>query len=79
MKTVVSVYDARAHLSKWISQVEKTGQSITVCRNGRPVVDLVAHRTVTDPLAGDPALQGAVFHGNPCAPVDERDWPVDQR
>ena len=79
MKNVVSVYDAKARLSKLISQVERTGQPITVCRNGKPVVDLVAHRRVIDPLAGDPALQGAVFHGDPCAPVDDQDWPAEQR
>lgn len=79
MKTLVSVYDAKAKLSKLISQVERTGQPITVCRNGKPVVDLVAHRAVADPLKTDPALGGAVFHGDPCAPVDEQDWPAEQR
>jgi prevent-host-death family protein len=76
---VVSVYDAKAKLSKLISQVERTGKAITVCRNGKPVVDLVAHREVVDPLKADPALRGAVFHGDPCAPVDECDWLAEQR
>lgn len=79
MKTLVSIYDTKARLSKLIRQVERTGKAVTVCRNGKPVVDLVVHREVVDPLASDPALHGAVFHGDPCAPVDERDWPTEQR
>lgn len=79
MKTMVSIYDTKARLSQIIHQVERTGKAVTVCRNGKPVVDLVAHREVVDPLKSDPALRGAVFHGDPCAPVDERDWPAEQR
>ena len=32
-----------------------------------------------DPLRRDPSLKGAVFHGNPCAPTDEADWPTELR
>jgi prevent-host-death family protein len=79
MKTMVNIYDTKARLSELIRQVERTGRAVTVCRNGKPVVDLVAHREVADPLKSDSSLRGAVFHGDPCAPVDERDWPAEQR
>ncbi len=77
--TTVSTYEAKAHLSKLIAQVERTGKPITICRNRRPVVDLVVHRDVQDPLKQDPRLQGATFHGDPCAPVSEEDWPEELR
>jgi len=79
MKNAVNIYQAKANLSKLITAVERTGRSLCICRNGVPVVDLVPHRTVRDPLAQSPRLLGAVFVGDPAAPADERDWPVNAR
>ena len=75
----INVYEAKAHLSKLIRQVEKSGRPITLCRGGKPVVDLVPHPRKKNPLAPDPALAGAVFSGDPCAPVGEADWPAELR
>jgi prevent-host-death family protein len=77
--TTISTYEAKAHFSKLIAEVERTGKSVTVCRNRRPVVDIVIHREVGDPLRQDPALKGAVFHGDPCAPVSVEDWSEESR
>jgi antitoxin (DNA-binding transcriptional repressor) of toxin-antitoxin stability system len=79
MKTAVNIYEAKAHLSRLIAEVLRTGKPITICRNREPVVDLVAHRRRGNPLKQDPSLKGAVFHGDPCAPVGLEDWPEDQR
>ena len=78
-QTTVNIYDAKAHLSKLIAQVERTGAAVTICRNHKPVVDLVIHREPADPLEPDPSLAGAVFHGDPCAPVADEDWPDELR
>ena len=79
MKAMVSIYEAKAHLSRLIAEVQRTGKPVTICRNRKPVVDLVVHREPGDPLKQDPALKGAVYHGDPCAPVNEEDWPEDLR
>ena len=79
MTSIVSTYEAKAHLSRILAEVEKTGQTITICRNKKPVVDLVPHRQLTDPLRQDPALRGARFRGDPCRLVDEEDWPAELR
>jgi antitoxin (DNA-binding transcriptional repressor) of toxin-antitoxin stability system len=39
-----------------------------------PVVEVVG-----SPLRQDPSLKGANFVGDPCSPVDERDWPEELR
>lgn len=78
-RTVVSLHDAKAHLSQLIAEVERTGNTVTICRNRKPVVDLVTHRKAPDPLTRDPSLAGAVFHGDPCAPVVDEDWPDELR
>ena len=79
MGTLVSTYEAKAHLSRLIAEVERTGEPITICRHSRPVVDIVVHRAQGDPFAQDPELKGAVFRGHPCALVDESDWPEESR
>lgn len=77
--TTVSTYEAKAHLSKLIAEVERTGKPVTICRNRRPVVDLVLHREAQNPLKQAPQLKGAKFHDDPCAPVSEEDWPRELR
>ena len=74
-----STYEAKAHLSRLIAEVERTGKPITICRSNRPVVDIVPHRCVRDPLEQAPHLQGARFHGDPCEPVSLEDWPETAR
>jgi prevent-host-death family protein len=73
--TTVSTYEAKAHLPRLLAEVLRTGEPVTICRHGKPVADLVPHREVADPLRQDAALKGAVFHGDPCAPVAAEDWP----
>jgi len=75
----VSTYDAKAHLSRLIAEVERTGKPVTICRNNQPVVDIVPHRGSDDPLEQAPQLKGARFLGDPCAPVPVEDWPESAR
>jgi prevent-host-death family protein len=75
----VSTYEAKAHLSRLIAEVERTGTPVTICRNNRPVVDIVPHRDSHDPLTQAPHLAGARFHDDPCAPADQDDWPETAR
>jgi prevent-host-death family protein len=75
----ISTYEAKAKLSKLIALVEQSGEPITICRNNKPIVDLVVHREPGDPLVQDSELKGAVYHGDPTAPVDEADWPEELR
>ena len=42
---VVSVFEAKNKLSGLISDVEKNGISYLICRNGKPVAELVSHKT----------------------------------
>lgn len=79
MNKSVSVYEAKATLSKILELVVKEGGAVTVCKHGRPVADIVPHRPVMDRLQTNPALRGAKFLCDPCEPVDVRDWPEDLR
>ncbi len=75
----VNIYDAKAHLSRLIAEVEDSGRPVIICRNNEPVADLVPHRAVANPLVQDPHLAGAKYRCGPCAGVDERDWAAESR
>lgn len=75
MKYEANIYEAKSQLSKLIARVEETGEPYVICRNGKPIVDLVLHRQVRDPLSIDPELRGARFIGDPTAGLSEADWP----
>ena len=79
MKKAVNIYEAKAHLSRLIVELQRTGKPITICRNREPVADLVPHRKPGNPLKQDSSLKGARFHGDPGAPIGEEDWPEDAR
>lgn len=46
---IVSIYDAKAHLSKLIAQVEATGEEIVIRRHNQPVARLVPFRPHLSP------------------------------
>jgi len=75
MQTVHSVYETKAHLSELIARVEREGKGFVISRHGKPVADVVPHRRPRKTLAPDPALKGAVFQGDPTAPLADADWP----
>lgn len=80
MSRRVNIYDAKAHLSSLLAEVERTGEPVIICKHNRPIADLVPHReTSPEPLPPDPALAGAVFIGDPCAPLSVEDWPEELR
>ena len=75
MKKQLGIYEAKAQLSRVIQEVVRTGQPITVCKQGKPIVDIVPHRAIGDPLRPDPALRGARYRGDPCAPLAMNELP----
>ena len=77
----MNLYEAKTTLSRLVNEVCATRSPVTICKNGKPVVDLTVHQgsDPDDPLKQDPLLRGARFLGDPCAPVDPEDWPEDLR
>lgn len=75
----VNLYEAKTHLSKLVASVEESGESIVLCRNGRPVADVVPHKEVRGNFTVPDSLKGAKFLGDPCAPLEESEWPESLR
>ena len=79
MKTDVSIYNAKAHFSEIVSEVERTGVHVVIYRHKVPVAEIVPLRAKSDPLVTHVALKGAVFVGDPTAPLSADDWPEGLR
>ncbi len=78
----INIYEAKTHLSEVIQQVCETGEPYTICKNNKPVVDVVVHRMVEkkkklpDPL---PEYNGK--GGYLCDPFESTEdlWPEEYR
>jgi prevent-host-death family protein len=75
MKSVQSVYEAKAHLSSLLTEVASTGVTLVIGKHGVPIADLVPHRAVNDPFEVKESLAGAEYLTEPTAPLAEDDWP----
>jgi prevent-host-death family protein len=77
MKTV-NVHEAKTHFSSLLAKLEKDSQSIVICRNGRPVADLVPHRR-TNRIKAHFALGKIKIGYDPIKPLSVADWPEAAR
>lgn len=70
----VNTQDAKSRLSALLAAVER-GETVLICRAGKPVAELRRTNVVEDPLRQNPSLKGVVFHEDPMAPLEPSDWP----
>jgi len=81
MEKRINIYEAKTHLSELINQVQETGVPYTICRNNKPVVDLVVHqeavkKSLPDPL---PEYNGkSVYLCDPLGSTEDL-WPEEYR
>ncbi len=75
MSLTVNIYEAKTRLSAILSKIEETGETVVICRNGKPVAELRRAKPLPcDPFDVDPALR-VTFHRDPSLPLDAEDWP----
>ena len=77
--STVTEKEAKAQLPKLLAQIEKSGQPIVICRDGKPVADLVPHRVVKRNLKPDPILSTIVIKCDLTEPLSEKAWPKECR
>ncbi|HEY3357897.1 MAG TPA: type II toxin-antitoxin system prevent-host-death family antitoxin [Polyangia bacterium] len=70
-----NTHEAKTRLSELLKKVEEKGERILICRDGKPVAELVPLAPATDPLRTDPELARVEFLADPTAPLDPEDWP----
>jgi prevent-host-death family protein len=77
MKTV-NVHEAKTNFSKLLATLEKDGKSVFICRNGKPVADLVPHRW-KNRIKAHPALRKIKIDYNPVEPLSADEWSEASR
>ncbi len=81
MKKKVNIYEAKTNFSEIVRKVCETGESFTVCKNNKPVVDIVVHedapkKPLPPPL---PEYDGkAVYTCDPLGSTEDL-WPEEFR
>ena len=68
----VNIHEAKTTLSAILAEVEQ-GESYVICRNGKPVADLVAHRrrSRTQP---HPVMSKIGIHYDPTEELTDDEW-----
>ena len=72
MKTI-NVHQAKTQLSMLLRQVEDAQESYLICRNGKPVADLVPHRQ-PNRLQPHPVLSRIEIKYDPTEPLAADEW-----
>lgn len=75
MKTV-NVHEAKTGFSGLLAEIEQRGERIVICRNGKPVADLVPHQGV-DRSKPDAKLGRIKIKFDPTEELSSEDWPAD--
>ena len=76
---IANTHEAEPELSSLLAQVEEQGETVLICRNGKPVAELRPLPPVADPLQVHPEISQIRFHEEPMAPLDPEDWPENER
>ena len=71
---MVNVHEAKTNLSSLLSQVEQQGEPILICRNGKPVADLVPHRSFKRKVKPHPRLSNIKINYDPTEPLTLAEW-----
>ena len=77
MKTL-NIHETKTHLSSLLVEVEKEGATFLICRNGKPVADLVPHKN-KNRLNTHPALSRIKIKYDPTEQLTAAEWPEEER
>ena len=75
MNKVVSIHEAKTHLSALLAEVERTGEKVIICRRQTPVADIVPH-SERDRLDPHPVMRDIGLAYDPTEPLSEDEWPA---
>ncbi|MDA1277407.1 MAG: type II toxin-antitoxin system Phd/YefM family antitoxin [Verrucomicrobia bacterium] len=79
--TTVNVQEAAASFPKLLAAVEEKGETVVICRDGKPVAQMQAAKPKQrSRLEGDPSLRVTLAPGyDPIEPLREDEIPPEYR
>ncbi|RJQ62292.1 MAG: type II toxin-antitoxin system prevent-host-death family antitoxin [Desulfobacteraceae bacterium] len=76
MKTI-NVHEAKTRLSSILAEIEEKGESYLICRNGKPIADLVPYKKRSR-LKPDPLLSRIKVNCDLTKPfIEEDEWGLN--
>ena len=75
----VNTHEAKTKLSELLAKIETEHENVIICRNGKPIAELIPWKNLKDPLKQDNHLKDIIFKEDPSLPLDENEWPINQR
>lgn len=77
----VNTHEAKSKLSALLAAVEERGETVIICRNGKPAAELRAITPVArSRLTPDPSLRVVFAPGfDPTEGASEEEWPEEAR
>jgi len=61
-------------------KIEEKHEHVIICRHGKPVAEIIPwKKNEKDPLKQNPKLKKVTFYEDPTTPLDEEDWPEENR
>lgn len=73
MKTL-NIHKAKTNLSSVLNEVEAHGETFLICRNGKPVADLLPHKK-KNRAAPHPVMSKIQINYDPTETMSKEEWP----
>lgn len=74
MKTL-NIHETKTKLSSILVDIEMTGETYIICRNGKPVAEIIPHKKKSR-IKPDPFLSLVKINCDLTEPLTEEDWDV---
>ena len=74
MKTL-NIHETKSKLSSILMDIEKNGEGVIICRNGKPIADLIPHKKKPR-LKTDPFLSRVQIKCDLTSPLTEEEWDI---
>lgn len=74
---IVNTHQAKTNLSKLLAEIEEHHERVRICRNGKPIAEIIPIRQSPDPLKKHKKLLGVQIHYDPVEPLSEDEWPEE--
>ena len=75
----VNTHEAKTKLSSLLAIIEEKGETVQVCRHGKPIAIIQSFKQTINPLKQHKELQGMKLHYDPVSPLSKDEWPEDMR
>ncbi len=74
-----NIHDAKSNLSGLVADVEMKHEIVMLCRNGKPVAQIVPIQPLGSALKHSPKLGKLKLHYNPMEGLAADEWPTEAR